>query len=106
MFLNAGIATGKYYILCTVLLRSLLISDMTILRLQRIAVLVRNIASKNACCKTCLLKGAVLIYGVEPNLLCGRIGARILFSLSLSLHRAYSVRYSLVGSVLDYTVQY
>jgi hypothetical protein len=59
-------------------------SGMTILRLQRIAVLVHNIATKNACCKTCLFQGAVLIHGVEPNLLCGRIGARILCSLFIS----------------------
>lgn len=47
-------------------------------------MLVYNIASKNACCKTCFLEGSVLIHGVEPNLLCGRIGARILCSVFIS----------------------
>ena len=45
---------------------------------------MRNIASKNACCKTCLLESSVLVRGVEPNLLYGRIGARILYSVFIS----------------------
>jgi hypothetical protein len=47
-------------------------------------VIVHNIASKNACCKACLLEGSVLLRGVEPNLLCGRVGARILCSVFIS----------------------
>jgi hypothetical protein len=45
-------------------------------------VLVRNV--KNSCCKACLLEGSVLIHGVEFNLLCGRIGARIHYSVFIS----------------------
>lgn len=47
-------------------------------------MLVHNVASKNACCKTCLLECSVLTHGVEPNLLCGRIGTRILCSAVIS----------------------
>lgn len=47
-------------------------------------MLVHNIGSKNACCKTCLLEGSVLIRGVEPNLLCCRIGAKIHCSVLIS----------------------